>query len=68
MQKQDQNTWTDGQVIQLSSNFVNIMYWELNKERYIIVTILHQSCSRILKDGVSVKPNAELSASQVTAT
>ena len=63
----DQNTWTDGKVIQLSSNFVNInvagteqgTLYNYSKPPLIVFT---DSQGRVI-----VKQNAELSASQVTA-
>ena len=63
----DQNTWTDGEVIQLSSNFVNInvvgteqgTLYNYSKPPLIVFT---DSQGRVI-----VKQNAELSASQVTA-
>jgi thiol-disulfide isomerase/thioredoxin len=63
----DQNTWTDGKVIQLSSNFVNInvagteqgTLYDYSKPPLIVFT---DSQGRVI-----VKQNAELSASQVTA-
>jgi len=63
----DQNTWTDGEVIQLSSNFVNInvvgteqgTLYNYSKPPLIVFT---DPQGRVI-----VKQNAELSASQVTA-
>jgi hypothetical protein len=63
----DQNTWTDGGVIQLSSNFVNInvvgteqgTLYNYNKPPLIVFT---DPQGRVI-----VKQNAELSASQVMA-
>lgn len=63
----DQNTWTDGEVVQLSSNFVSInvvgteqgTLYNYSKPPLIVFT---DPQGRVL-----VKQNAELSASQVTA-
>ena len=63
----DQNTWTDGGVIQLSSNFVNInvvgteqgTLYNYNKPPLIVFT---DPQGRVI-----VKQNAELSASRVMA-
>ncbi len=63
----DQNTWTDGEVIKLSSNFVNInvagteqgTLYNYSKPPLIVFT---DPQGRVI-----VKQNAELSASQVTA-